>query len=241
MSIGSALANAAATSLTPASMPAEATTAAAATAAGGAAAVSSNALTSLTSNFQDFLSMLMTQLQNQDPTSPMDTNQFTEELVEFSSVEQQINTNSSLTQLIQLTQSGQVEQSASIVGHQVELNSGDLALQSGTGAISFTAPSAGPVEIGVYDANGNKVADTVVSAAQGSNNWTWNGQDGNGVQLPDGGYQVSVDAPGASGQPTALPFTVLATATGVQQTASGLQLELGSTSVPFSALQSVLN
>jgi len=241
MSITSAVANNTATSLTPASMTPEATAAAASAAASDSSAASTNALTSLTSNFQDFLGMLMTQLQNQDPTSPMDPNQFTEELVEFSGVEQQIDTNSSLTQLIQLTQSGQVEQSASIVGHQVEVNSTNLALQNGTGAISFTAPSAEPVEIGVYDANGNKVADTVVNATQGSNNWTWNGQTSDGTQLPDGSYQVAVDAAGAGGQATALPFTVLATATGVQQTASGLQLELGSTSVPFSALQSLLN
>ena len=241
MSIASVLANSTATSLTPASMTPVASTAAASTAATTSSAASTSALTSLTSNFHDFLGMLMTQLQNQDPTSPMDTNQFTSELVEFSSVEQQIDTNSSLTQLIQLTQSGQVEQSASIVGHQVELNTANLALQSGTGAINFTATSAGPVEIGVYDANGSKVADTVVTATQGSNNWTWNGQDSTGAQLPDGAYQVAVDAAGTNGAATALPFTVVATATGVQQTASGLQLEVGSTSVPFSSLQSVLN
>ena len=231
------IANSGTSSLMPASM----TPVAASPAATSASASASNsALTSLTSNFQDFLGMLMTQLQNQDPTSPMDTNQFTQELVEFSSVEQQINTNSSLTQLIQLTQSGQVEQSASIVGHQVELNTGNIVVQNGSGALSFTTPTAEPVEIGIYDSNGNKVADNVVNATQGSNNWTWNGQDGNGVQLPDGSYQAAVEAAGASG-PVAVPFTVLATATGVQQTATGLQLEIGSTSVPFSALQSVLD
>jgi flagellar basal-body rod modification protein FlgD len=221
------------TSLVPASMPAEAATAAAAaaSAASSSAATSGNALTS----------MLMAQLQNQDPTSPMDTNEFTQELVEFSGVEQQINTNASLTQLIQLTQSGQVEQSSTLVGHQVEVNSPNLSLQNGTSAITFTAPSAGPVEIGIYDANGNQVADTVVNATQGSNNWTWNGQESDGTQLPDGSYQVAVESAGANGQPMAVPFTVLATATGVEQTASGLQLELGATSVPFSDLQSVVN
>ena len=56
-----------------------------------------NPLASLSSNFSDFLNLLMTQLKNQDPTSPMDANSFTSELVEFSSVEQQINTNTSLT------------------------------------------------------------------------------------------------------------------------------------------------
>ena len=55
------------------------------------------ALATLSGNFQNFLQMLMTQLKNQDPTSPMDTNQFTTELVQFSSVEQQISTNSNLT------------------------------------------------------------------------------------------------------------------------------------------------
>ena len=66
--------------------------------AGTSTASGSNAsLQSLSSNFSDFLGMLMTQLQNQDPTSPMDSNQFTSELVQFSGVEQQINTNTSLT------------------------------------------------------------------------------------------------------------------------------------------------
>ena len=79
----------------------------------------SAALNSLSANFGDFLKMLMTQLQNQDPTSPMDTNQFTTELVQFSSVEQQINTNTSLTQLIQLTQAGEVMQASAMTGKQV--------------------------------------------------------------------------------------------------------------------------
>jgi flagellar basal-body rod modification protein FlgD len=229
------------TSLTPGSMAPIAAAAAAPGTTGASTAASGNALTSLTSNFQDFLGMLMTQLQNQDPTSPMDTNQFTQELVQFSGVEQQINTNASLTQLIQLTQSSQIEQSAALVGHRVEVKSPNLALQNGSGAITFTAPGAEPVEIGVYDANGGKVADAVVAATPGSNNWTWNGKDGTGAQLPDGSYQVAVAAAGATGQPVALPFTVLATATGVQQTASGLQLQLGTTSVPFADLQSVVN
>ena len=101
-----------------ASVATQQSTAAAATAASGSAAASPAAdpLASLSSNFNNFLSMLMTQLKNQDPTSPMDTNQFTSELVQFSSVEQQINTNTSLTQLIQLTQGGEVMQASAMTG-----------------------------------------------------------------------------------------------------------------------------
>src|ERR1700692_3621762 len=96
---------------------------------------SQNALTSLSSNFQDFLSMLMTQLQNQDPSSPMDTNQFTTELVQFSSVEQQINTNTSLTKLIQLTQAGEVMQASAMNGKQVTVTSDHVPLQNSKGTI----------------------------------------------------------------------------------------------------------
>src|SRR4051794_7891301 len=85
-------------------------------------------LDSLASNFGNFLNLLMTQLKNQDPTSPMDANQFTSELVQFSSVEQQINTNTSLSQLIALTQTADVTQSAAILGKQVSVTSGQIPL-----------------------------------------------------------------------------------------------------------------
>src|SRR5258708_15264871 len=78
-----------------------------------------SALSSLSSNFSDFLNLLMPQLKNQTPTSPMDANAFTSELVQFSGVEQQINMNTSLSQLIQLTQSADVTQSSAIIGKQV--------------------------------------------------------------------------------------------------------------------------
>jgi flagellar basal-body rod modification protein FlgD len=83
-----------------------------ATTASGAATPASDPLGALSGNLNNFLSLLMTQLKNQDPTSPLDTNAFTSELVQFSSVEQQVKTNTSLTQLIQLTQAGEVMQSS---------------------------------------------------------------------------------------------------------------------------------
>ena len=108
-----------------------------------AASPGATALTSLSGNFTDFLKMLMTQLQNQDPTSPMDTNAFTTELVQFSSVEQQINTNTSLTSLIQLTQAGEVMQGSNMTGKQVTVTSDHLALQNGKGTIQFTTRGGG--------------------------------------------------------------------------------------------------
>ena len=63
------------------------------------------ALKQLSGNFSTFLNLLTTQLKNQDPTSPMDTNQFTQQLVMYSQVEQQIQSNSNLKTLIAQGQS----------------------------------------------------------------------------------------------------------------------------------------
>lgn len=208
----------------------------------GSSSTGNAALASLSSNFNNFLGMLMTQLKNQDPTAPMDGNQFTSELVQFSSVEQQINTNTSLTSLIQLTQAGEVMQSSAMVGKQVEVQSTDLSLQKGQAAINFTAPAAEPTLISVSTDSGTKLLDTAMQSAKGANSWTWNGKDAAGNTMPDGTYKVTVTGENAGGTTSALTYTVLGTATGVQSDGSStLTLQLGSLSVPFSSVRSVGN
>ncbi len=200
------------------------------------------ALTSLSSNFGDFLGMLMTQLKNQDPTAPMDSNQFTSELVQFSSVEQQINTNTSLTSLIQLTQAGEVMQSSAMVGKQVEVQATDLSLQNGQAKINFTAPAAEPTLISVSTDNGTKLLDTAMQSTKGTNTWSWDGRSAAGTTMPDGTYKVTVTGANADGTTSAQSYTVVATATGVQSDgSSNLTLQLGALSVPFSAIRSVGN
>ncbi len=205
-------------------------------AASNSSTTGNSALASLGSNFTDFLNMLMTQLQNQDPTSPMDSNTFTSELVQFTSVEQQINTNTSLTQLIQYTQDGAMLQSAQIVGKTVAVTSSELPLQNGNAGLTYTAPSAGPATVTVTDPSGNILDQQTVQASQGQNSWSWNGQTSAGSQLPDGAYQVSVSQGGSR-----LSFAVIGTASDIQNTSNGLALQLGAVSVPLSSLVSVLN
>ena len=221
----------------PAKAPATAPTAA--TAAGS---TGTDALGKLSSNFSDFLSLLMTQLKNQDPTSPLDTNQFTSELVQFTSVEQQINTNTSLTQLIQLTQAGEVMQSSAMVGKQVQVQSTDLTLQSGKAAVNFTAPATEPVLVSVSTDSGTKVLDTALPASKGVNTWSWDGKSATGKTMPDGVYKVTVTGQNADGTTSALGYTVSGTATGVQSDgANALTLQMGALSVPFGSVRAVKN
>ena len=220
------------------------TTATSGTSSGTAAAqTGQTALTALSSNFGDFLNMLMTQLQNQDPSSPMDSNQFTQELVSFSGVEQQINTNSSLTSLIQLTQAGQVMQGASLAGKQVQVTSTQIPLQNGTGSVRFNTPTAEPVAIAITDSAGNLLRTASISSQASANTWSWDGTSNSGAQLPDGAYNIAVEgAPSSGGSASPVPFTVGGTVTGTQNTASnGMQLQLGAVDVGFGALQSLSN
>jgi flagellar basal-body rod modification protein FlgD len=201
----------------------------------------STALNSLSANFGDFLKLLMTQLQNQDPTSPLDTNQFTSELVQFSGVEQQINTNTSLTQLIQLTQAGEVMQASAMTGKRVTVSSDHVPLQNGKGTIQFDAPAAEPVAIAIYSDTGAKLRDATLMATKGSNARTWDGNDGSGHTLPDGSYKVAVAGMSSDGTTSALPFSVVGMATGVQNQSNSIKLQLGALSVDFSKVQSVGN
>ena len=98
------------------------------TTANAASNSSTSATAGLTSNFNTFLTLLTTQLQNQDPLSPMDTDQFTNQLVEFSQVEQQIDTNSNLQNLISLQGASETISALPLVGDQIEYNSATASL-----------------------------------------------------------------------------------------------------------------
>ena len=201
-----------------------------------------NALTSLADNFQSFLSLLTTQLQNQDPTSPMDTNQFTSELVQMTSVQQQVSTNANLTQLIALTQGSQVLQSTALVGKTASVTSSNIALQNGSGELQFTTPAAEPVVITITNAAGAEIRSATLTSTAGANTWKWNGTNDSGQSVPDGSYAVSVVTPSATGTTaTAVPFTVDGTVTGLVKSGTSTSLQLGATTVDISALQSLVN
>ena len=199
------------------------------------------ATATLGKNYTDFLSLLMTQLKNQDPTSPMDTNQFTSQLVQFSSVEQQINTNSSLNTLIGLQQGNQVLQSSSLVGKTVQVTSNQIDLQRGHGAVQFATASPSTVTMTVTSASGQTLRTATVQTAGGNNTWKWDGLDDSGRTLPDGPYTLGIALAGSGkdAPSTAVPFTVSGIATGVQNTATGMAVQLGSLQVPLTAVQAI--
>ena len=210
-----------------------------ATSSSGTTATPSNPLAQLGANFNQFLQLLLTQVQNQDPTNPTNTDQFTTELVQFTGVQEQVNANTSLGQLIGLQQSSQVLQGAGLVGKQATVTSKEITLQNSTGEITFTGTAGQQVGISIVDTSGNDLYDTTVTATAGTNSWTWNGTDNTGNAVPDGAYAIGVDTASATGTATAVPFSVIGTTTGVTTSGTTTMLDLGSLSVGISALQGI--
>lgn len=199
-----------------------------------AAVTGSNTLTKLAGNFNDFLSLLTTQLKNQDPTSPMDTNQFTSQLVQFTAVAEQISTNTTLGQLLTSSLAQQLSQATSLVGSQVTFTGGTLPLQNGQAQLNFQTTGAQSVDVAVSDSAGIVVATQTASASAGANTWKWNGVSDSGKQLSDGAYSVAVTAAGA-----ALPFQASGLVTGAEQANQNVQLMFGNAAVAYSNVVSL--
>jgi len=189
----------------------------AATGASTAQAAASSAGPALAGNFNDFLKLLTTQLQHQDPTSPLDPNQFTQELVQFASVEQQINTNTSLSAMISLQQTQQAASALQFLGATVAVSGKTAELANGAANWSYSVTQPSTATINITNASGQVVYSTSQSVQPGAQTFSWNGVDKNGTAWPSGPYTISVSAVGANNQ--SVPVT-----TGVQGVVTGVDI-----------------
>jgi flagellar basal-body rod modification protein FlgD len=195
-------------------------------------------------NFNTFLQLLTTQLQNQDPLSPLDTNQFTEQLVEFASVEQQINENSNLQTLISLQQTSAATQAMQFLGSSVTVNSSAATLANATGqAATWNLNSAAPAtgNITITNSSGATVYTGTTTLSTGNQTFSWNGKGNNGITYPDGTYTMAITATGANGTAVTVSPQVQGTVTAVDVSQSPPQVTVGGQSYPISSIQSINN
>src|SRR5689334_14828076 len=153
-------------------------------------------------NFNTFLTLLTTQLKNQDPTKAMDTQEMTNQLVQFASVEQQISMNGNLDKLIGLQQAAQLTAAAPLMGKVVEVASDRIALQGGTGTLRLPAAgTASLARVTVLDAAGRTLKQQDVTLGTGTTDWVWDGRNTAGQRQPDGGYRIAVAGRDKDGNP----------------------------------------
>jgi flagellar basal-body rod modification protein FlgD len=205
-----------------------------------AAGSTTNAATSLTQNYNTFLTLLTTQLQNQDPLSPMDSNEFTQQLVEYSQVEQQIDTNTNLQNLISLQGAGESISAMSVVGDNIEYNSSTAPLSNGQANFVYNLPSAtSATELEVLNSSGQVVYTQQGDTTTGSHVFTWNGETNAGVQLPDGNYTLQIQATGTDGSVVTPTIASVGTVQAVGVENGAATFTINGMSVPLSELVTV--
>src|SRR6202790_5079105 len=139
--------------------------------------LTSNTSTTLAGNFQTFLTLLTTQLQNQNPLDPLDTNQFTQQLVQFASVEQQLKTNDQLTSLVSLQQTAQSTQALGFVGKTAVVDGSTASVTNASATWDLSVPTNSNVNISITNSTGQTVFTGSYAVNAGNNQpFTWNGK-----------------------------------------------------------------
>ena len=178
------------------------------TASGGAKA-------KLDEDLNQFLNLLVTQLKNQDPLDPMDANEFTSQLVQFASVEQQIYQNANLEKLLNVTQTSQVAGMTDFIGNTIEAAGSSFHLENDNAEITYqfeTTPRSATISI--VNSSGVTVYSTEANLETDKQSFVWDGKNKSGTTQPDGSYVAIVSATDGDGNIMDVAQTVFGRVTG---------------------------
>jgi len=202
---------------------------------------SSGSMSKLAQNFDQFLVLLTAQLQHQDPLSPMETNEFTQQLVSFAGVEQSINTNKNLEELLKVQKSTQALGLLNFMGNTVEAKSGSVPLVDGQATFAYDLEkAAATVAYQIKDSSGKVVYSGTGDTTAGRHEYTWDGKSTGGTQLADGAYTVTIAASDADGNPVGFTQTMIGKVSSVQITDSGAVLKVGSVQTTVDQLTQII-
>ncbi len=183
-----------------------------------------------------FLTLLVTQLQNQDPLSPMEGSEFTAQLAQFSSLEQLQNVNDNLAYLQMFQASINSSQAVSLIGKEIEAAGNSIQLTEGNSSVlSYKlGENANTVTIKIYDSN-NSLVKTIDIGSQdeGSQNITWDGTDRQGNKLSSGEYTFTVSASDVNGNSVEAATRVTGKVTGVTFQEGVTYVQIGDSKIPI--------
>jgi flagellar basal-body rod modification protein FlgD len=190
-------------------------------------------------NFDTFLQLLTTQLKNQNPMDPLDTNQFTQQLVQFTGVEQQLKTNDYLSAMMQATQNSNNTQAVSYVGKVITADGTKTQLTKGAASWHFSVPKAASITASVIDASGNTVFTKTGNVSQGESVFNWDGVGTDGKARADGAYTIKINARDADGKVVSVATEMAGEVTGVDFSGDEPILMLGTGRITLSAVKTV--
>jgi len=206
-----------------------------------AQATLNSGLSTIANNYTSFLQLLTTQLQNQDPLSPMDTDQFTQQITEMTGVQQQLLSNQLLQQLVNQSQGG-VTNAVNLIGKTVSANGSTAMLQNNTATFAYNLPAQAAKVTGTITDSNNAViwSGQLPGTGAGAQSFTWNGENMAGQGQTNGNlYSMTVTATNSAGQALTPTTTVQGTVSAVQQVNGQTLVTVGSDQVPLSSVTGV--
>jgi len=197
----------------------------------------------LSDNFDTFLSLLTAQLANQDPLNPVDSAAFTQQLVQYSQVEQQIATNDKLASLLNQSAAAGSAAAVSFIGKTAVFTSDVARLSEGAASWNYDITGAvGTANISIRDSAGREVHSENVVAANGVKTFEWDGRDLSGRAMADGPYRIVITAADANGDDVEAATTVQETITGIDFGTTGVATVMTVTGVrAFDSIHAVRN
>lgn len=164
----------------------------------------------LDTDYQSFLKLLIAQVSNQNPLEPMDSTAFVSQLAQLTQVEQSIVTNSNLERMDARLSNMEALSDVQLIGREVTVPTERVELRDGTAAVSYTlSGEAEAVTLQVKAEDGTVVREFVGLSGAGrtAHAVAWDGLDFEGLPVPDGVFQVIVDAKDSTGKPVAYETT----------------------------------
>jgi flagellar basal-body rod modification protein FlgD len=154
-----------------------------------------NSGSTIAGNFDTFLQLLTTQLQNQNPLDPLDTNQFTQQLVQFTEVEQSLKTNEQLSTLLSFQSAATATAAVSYIGTNIRAEGTTSELENGSAVWTYNLAVPAPnSQVTIRDEAGKIVFSEKTQLQAGEQNITWDGSTTEGTTAPDGLYNITIDA-----------------------------------------------
>lgn len=200
----------------------------------------SGSRTTIAQNFDTFLQILTTQLKNQNPLDPLDTNQFTQQLVQFTGVEQQLKTNEFLESLLTTTQNTQRADAVSYIGKQVTVSGATTQLKGSHALWAYNAEAnVANANITIKNAMGDVVYSQTGSLGIGEGTFAWDGIGSDGVPHPDGLYTIKIEGTNLSGKTVKVSTSSVGTVTAVDFSGRETMVTVGASKVPLKDISEV--
>lgn len=201
---------------------------------------SSNAASNaLSGNYELFLTLLTTQIQNQDPLDPLDSAEYTNQLVQYSSVEQSIQTNQYLETLVSAMEASRASSYVSYLGAEVTASGSSTMLTGGEANWSYNVSEAATGTVEIRNTSGALIYSGDMEMAKGSGTYSWDGTTNSGTKADDGSYSISFKMKDSAGNTETVSTQFTGVVDEVDLSSGEAYLKIGSLRIPVSSVLSV--